>query len=115
MSSAVERPEVISRYFQYSDVVDSHNHARQALLGLEKKWATQNCWFRLNCGFIGITLAYSWKAFKIGAPVQSHPPNRMVVSGSIGLPKRSPDMNSSSLSLNEQDKTTFASIQSVPA
>jgi hypothetical protein len=64
----VERPEVISRYFQYSDVVDAHNHARQALLGLEKKWATQNCWFRLDCTFIGITLTDSWKAFKIGAP-----------------------------------------------
>ena len=64
----VERPEVISRYFQYSDVVDSHNHARQALLGLEKKWATQNCWFRLDCTIIGITLTDSWKAFKIGAP-----------------------------------------------
>jgi hypothetical protein len=67
----VERPEVISRYFQYSDVVDSHNHARQALLGLEKKWATQNCWFRLNCGFIGLTLTDSWKAYKIGAPANN--------------------------------------------
>jgi hypothetical protein len=47
----------------------SHNHARQALLGLEKKWATQNCWFRLNCTFIGITVTDAWKAFKIGAPV----------------------------------------------
>jgi hypothetical protein len=64
----VERPEVISRYFQHSDVVDAHNHARQALLGLEKKWATQNGWFRLDCTFIGITLTDSWKAVKIGAP-----------------------------------------------
>jgi hypothetical protein len=64
----VERPEVISRCFQHSDVVNAHNHARQALPGLWKKWATQNCWFRLDCTFIGITLTDSWKAFKIGAP-----------------------------------------------
>jgi hypothetical protein len=67
----VERPEVISRYFYYSDVVDSHNHARQALLGLEKKWATQNCWFRLDCTFIGVTLTDAWKAFKLGSSARN--------------------------------------------
>jgi hypothetical protein len=64
----VERPEVISRCFQRLDVVDAHSHARQVLLGLEKKWETQNCWFRLDCTFVRTTPTDSWKAFKIGAP-----------------------------------------------
>jgi hypothetical protein len=66
----VEQREVISQCFKHSDVVDSHDHARQALLGLEKKWATQNCWFRLDCTIVGITVTDAWKAFKIGAPHQ---------------------------------------------
>ena len=50
----VPRPSIISRYFSFSNMVDSHNHFRQFLLALEKKWLTKDCWFRLFCGLIGM-------------------------------------------------------------
>ena len=66
----VECPEVISCCFQHLDVVNSHDHAQPALLGPQKKRATLNCWFRLDCTFIGVAPTDSWKAFKIGAPTR---------------------------------------------
>ena len=51
----VPRPEVISKFFQYSNSVDTHNHLRQSCLRLEKKWVTTDCWFRLMTTLIGIT------------------------------------------------------------
>jgi hypothetical protein len=36
------RPAVISRYFNSSNVVDSHNQSRQYCLKLEKLWITQD-------------------------------------------------------------------------
>ena len=44
----VERPEVISVYFQYSDVGDSPNQARQLQFALEEHWVTHDGFFR-NC------------------------------------------------------------------
>jgi Transposase IS4 len=63
-SRPVDRPQIISRYFQQSNMIDKHNHARQAELKLEKNWRTTNCWFRLVTTFIGITVVDSWKAYR---------------------------------------------------
>ena len=58
------RPSVISDYFEYSNAIDVHNHARQGVLRLEDCWRTQDCWFRLATTFIGMTLTDAWKAYK---------------------------------------------------
>lgn len=60
----VPRPDIISRYFAASNVVDKHNQARQFELALEKHWVTTNCWFRIVTSIIGITVTDAWKAFK---------------------------------------------------
>ncbi|MGH7973928.1 MAG: hypothetical protein ACREBR_00280 [bacterium] len=57
----VERPAVISNFFRDSNVIDTHNHARQSELALEKKWATQDPYFRLLCTIIGFTVTDVWK------------------------------------------------------
>ena len=44
----VPRPDVLSQYFSYSNAIDRHNQVRQHFLGLERRWRTTNCWFRLN-------------------------------------------------------------------
>ena len=36
----VDRPEVISFYFEHCNILDIHNHFRQYCLKLEKKWIT---------------------------------------------------------------------------
>ena len=43
----VARPDIISNYFKFSNVVDVHNQARQYELALETKWVTQDPYFRL--------------------------------------------------------------------
>jgi Transposase IS4 len=62
----VPRPQVISEYFSKSNVIDAHNHIRQHELGLEELWVTQDCWFRLDTTFIGITVTDCLKAYRHG-------------------------------------------------
>jgi hypothetical protein len=65
---SVPRPAVISNYFKTSNVIDSHNQARQGEIALEKRWVTQDCWFRLVTTLIGMTITDCWRAFKQGMP-----------------------------------------------
>jgi hypothetical protein len=61
---SVPRPDVISQYFSDSNVIDSHNQARQGVLQLEKHWVVQDCWFRSNTTLIGMTVTDCWRAYK---------------------------------------------------
>jgi hypothetical protein len=65
---AVPRPDVISKYFNDSNVIDSHNQARQGVLQLEKCWVTQHAWFRLVTTLIGMTVTDCWRAYKHAMP-----------------------------------------------
>ena len=58
------RPEILSSYFKYSNCVDMHNQARQFDLALEKKWVTQDAYFRLYTTMIGMTVTDTWKILK---------------------------------------------------
>jgi hypothetical protein len=42
-----DRPELISKYFQWSNEIDKHSQAQQFQLRLEKHWRMQNAWFHL--------------------------------------------------------------------
>ena len=55
------RPQVVSNYFKYCNVVDLHNQARQFDLALEKKWVTQNGYFRLYTTMLGMAVTDLWK------------------------------------------------------
>ena len=57
----VDRPDVISRFFQESNCVDKHNQARQFELALEKKWLTDDAYFRLFTTLVGINVTDTWK------------------------------------------------------
>jgi hypothetical protein len=52
----VDHPQVISNFFAGSNVIDTHNQLRQDSLKLEKKWVTQNPWFRLATTLVGINV-----------------------------------------------------------
>jgi hypothetical protein len=52
----VDRPQVISNFFAGSNVIDTHNQLRQDSLKLEKKWVTQNPWFRLATTLVRINV-----------------------------------------------------------
>ena len=60
----IERPEVISDYFEDSDAVDCHNKTRQSDLGLEMHWRTIDCWLRLSTTMVGITVTDTWNAMR---------------------------------------------------
>ena len=50
----IPRPQVASLYFKGNNVIDVHNQHRQGTLALEKKWSTQDCWFRLFTTLVGM-------------------------------------------------------------
>jgi hypothetical protein len=64
VSRPVDRPELISKYFQRSNGIDKHNQAWQFELRLEKHWRTQNAWFCLVTSVIGICVTDAWKGYK---------------------------------------------------
>ena len=64
-SREVARPEILSNYFKYSNCVDLHNQARQFDLALEKKWVTQNGYFRLYMSMLRMVVIDAWKALKL--------------------------------------------------
>ena len=61
----VSRPEIISNYFKFSNVVDLHNQARQFELALEKKWVTQEAYFRLYTTLVGMNVTDAWKSLRV--------------------------------------------------
>ena len=60
-SRQVERPAAISDFFRDSNIVDSHNQARQHDLGLEETWVTTDCYFRLVTTLMGLSVTDAWK------------------------------------------------------
>ena len=60
----VRRPAIISTFFKYSNCVDVHNQARQFDLALEKKWVTQDPYYRLYTTMVGMTVVDTWKMMK---------------------------------------------------
>ena len=54
------RPKIISCYFKYSHLVDTHNMNRQSTLALEEYWVTQDPYFRIFTTFIGMTVTNLW-------------------------------------------------------
>jgi hypothetical protein len=64
----VLRPDVISNYFNDSNVIDSHNQARQYELALEKRWIVENGYFRVDTTLLGMTVTDCWRAYKHAMP-----------------------------------------------
>jgi hypothetical protein len=52
----VEHPDVISTFFQDSNVINAYNQCRQHNLALEKKWLTTDVYFWLATMLIGINM-----------------------------------------------------------
>jgi hypothetical protein len=52
----VERLDVISKFFQTSNIIDTHNQLRQDLLHLETKWRTRSAYFCLAAMLIRINV-----------------------------------------------------------
>ena len=60
----VARPQVVSCFFEYSNKIDLHNQARQYEVALEKKWVTQDPYFRLYTSILGMTVVDAWRNFQ---------------------------------------------------
>lgn len=58
----VERPEILSDFFQKSNSIDKHNQLRQGDLALEKRWLTQDPYFRLHTTIIGMFFVFSLRS-----------------------------------------------------
>ena len=60
----VDRPHVISQFFNHSNQIDKHNHARQSELALEENIVTTCGYFRLYSTYLGITITDAWKLYR---------------------------------------------------
>ncbi len=60
----IDRPRVVSTYFERSNCIDIHNQVRQAELALEKCWVTKCGYFRIITTLFGITVTDCWKAYR---------------------------------------------------
>ena len=56
----VDRPKVLSEFFNDSNIIDTHNMARQSELALEKKWVTHNPYFRIHTTIEAMNLTDVW-------------------------------------------------------
>ena len=52
----IRRPDLVAKYSKDSNTLDNDNHLRQHLLGLERKWTTQDGNFRICTGVAGMTV-----------------------------------------------------------
>jgi hypothetical protein len=57
----VDRPAIVSQFFDDSNCIDSHNHVRQFELALEKRWFTRDPFFRLHMILTGMTVTDVWR------------------------------------------------------
>ena len=55
-SKEISRPELAHLLYDYLPLIDEHNKQRQRILGLEKRWPTRNCWFRLLTTLLGMSI-----------------------------------------------------------
>jgi hypothetical protein len=63
---SVERPEILSGFFQKSNSMDKHNQLRQGDLALEKRWLTQDPYFRLHTTIISMFIVI---CFPLSSPL----------------------------------------------
>ncbi len=59
----VERPKLISFFYNHSPIIDNHNQSRQSELRLEKEWVTSDGFFRIETTLIGMTVVDMQKLF----------------------------------------------------
>jgi hypothetical protein len=60
----VAQPTVVGEFLDGSNGVDTHNHAWQFKLGLERMWRTHSCWFGIATTFIGMCVTNCWKVMQ---------------------------------------------------
>ena len=65
-SRLIPRPHILSEYFENSNQIDKHNHARQSQLAIGKYVVVECGYFRLFCTYLGITVTDAWKLYRAG-------------------------------------------------
>lgn len=63
LTQRVPRPEIVSKYYSRSNIIDKGNQARQSTLKLEKHWITTDGFFRLITTLFGICVTDCWRAY----------------------------------------------------
>jgi len=53
-SKEVSRLKLAHLIYDYLPLINEHNKQRQKILGLERKWPTRSCWFRLLTTLLGM-------------------------------------------------------------
>ena len=80
----VDRLDVISKFFKDSNNVDKHNQSWQSDLVLEKKWVTDDCWFRLATTYLRIGVTDTWKLAGLHHLLARHKETTITTFSGIG-------------------------------
>jgi len=67
-SRDIPRPSICSYLYQKLPCIDEHNRQRQNLLGLERCWPTDSCWFRLLTTLVGQCVVDYHRVCKVKFP-----------------------------------------------
>ena len=65
LTRVIPWPEVLSKYYSHSNVIDTHNQLRQHLLALEERWNNTNGFFRVYTTLMGINVIDSMKVYTL--------------------------------------------------
>jgi hypothetical protein len=63
-SKLIPRPDICDFIFRFLPIIDNHNKSRQHHLGLERKWPTTCCWFRLFVSLVGFSVVDLHRLYK---------------------------------------------------
>jgi hypothetical protein len=108
----IDRPECLTQYYTYSNVVDAHNQLRQSELALEEKWVTTNPYMRLVTTLIGINVVDSMHMCKKYKMV---PQNMTTMMYANVLAKQLLDMAMEKKELDVMRSVTFEQWPHLPA
>ena len=65
----VPRAALAGFLFRALPLIDLHNKDRQGILGLERKWPTKDCWFRLLTTVVGMVCVDTLRIFRLLHPL----------------------------------------------
>jgi hypothetical protein len=52
----IPHPRIAQLLYDYLPLIDEHNKQQKSILGLERKWPTRKCWFRLLRTLVGMCI-----------------------------------------------------------
>ena len=67
----IPRPDILAKAYAKLPLIDERNRLRQDELDICKSWPTEDCWFRLQTGLLGMCVTDYYSAFSKARPLEA--------------------------------------------